>query len=176
MVLGSFGFPRSSMRRVVIEVLLVVGGRGELGGRVARLLLEEGNDVRCLVRAGSDARAPSIRDADELGMASLVDTAESAGVRRFVYISFAGADAALGTPLERAKLATEQRLSRSSVRTVVVRPDAFPEIHLAPLGRLDMAAGKVAVFGKGDARRRWVSIDDVAPLVAMLAAEPDPPP
>ncbi|MDX6252732.1 MAG: hypothetical protein QOF10_6092 [Kribbellaceae bacterium] len=204
--------------------MLVVGGTGELGGRVVRLLREQGIGVRCLVRAGSDdaglrlvgadpvrgdltepesllaacqgvetviatatvigrrlagARAPSILEADEMGMASLVDAAESAGVRRFIYISFAGADAVLGsplsTPLERAKLATEQRLGRSPIRTVIVRPDAFQDIHLAPIGRFDMGAGKAAVFGRGDTKRRWVSTDDVAALVAAVAVEPDPP-
>ncbi|MCW2782534.1 MAG: hypothetical protein JWR35_2983 [Marmoricola sp.] len=208
------------MRKVVIDMLLVVGGTGELGGRVVRLLCEQGNDVRCLVRRDTEdaglralgvsvvhgdlteplglaaacegaqtviatatviarrlagTRKPSIREADEVGMRSLVEEAESAGVERFVYLSFAGADAALGTPLERAKVATERLLSRSSMRSVVVRPDAFQEIHLAPLGRFDMAAGEVAVFGRGDSRRRWVSTDDVAAFVARVAVEPDPP-
>jgi len=201
-------------------MLLVVGGTGELGGRVVRLLLERGNDVRCLVRPGSDGErlealgakvvrgdltdpasladacqgvdtviatataiaqrlagvpGPSIHEADEVGMASLVGTAEAAGVRRFVYLSYAGVDAGFGTPLEKAKLATEQRLARSSLRSVVVRPDAFQEIHLGPLGRFDMKAGKVSVFGSGNTKVWWVSTDDVAALVAALAVEPDPP-
>ena len=121
------------------------------------------------------ARKPSIHDADEVGMASLVTAAESAGVERFVYVSFAGADAALGTALERAKIATEKRLLASAMRAVIVRPDAFQEIHLGPLGRFDVAAGKVSVFGHGDSRRRWVGTEDVAALVASLAVEPDPP-
>lgn len=121
------------------------------------------------------ARTPSIHEADGVGMASLVDAAEDAGVRRFVYVSYAGVDVATGTPLERAKLATEQRLSRSAMRTVIVRPDAFHEVHLAPLGRFDMGAGKVAVIGKGDTKQRWVGTDDVAALVAAVAVEPDPP-
>ena len=201
-------------------MILVVGGTGELGGRVVRLLRERGQRVRCLVRPGSDdselrrqdvdvvrgdltdpeslpaacedadvvvatataiarrlagARHPTIREVDEVGMAALVGAAETAGVERFVYVSYAGADAGLGMPLERAKKATEQRLRTSPMRAVVVRPDAFQEIHLAPVGRFDIAQGKVAVFGTGDARRRWVSVDDVAELLAAVALEPDPP-
>ncbi|WP_328526941.1 SDR family oxidoreductase [Kribbella sp. NBC_00359] len=121
------------------------------------------------------ARTPSIHEADEVGMASLVDAAEAAGVERFVYVSYAGVDAALGTPLERAKLATEQRLSRSAMRTVIVRPEAFQEVHLAPLGRFDMGAGKIAVIGKGDTKQHWVGTDDVAALVTAVAIEADPP-
>jgi uncharacterized protein YbjT (DUF2867 family) len=204
----------------VIEMLLVVGGTGELGGRVVQLLRDQGNEVRCLVRAGSDSsglerqgvqvvrgdltepgslaaacegittvvatatvmtrrlagvRKPSIKEADEVGMGSLVDAAEAAGVRRFVYISFPGVDSASGTPMERAKLATEKRLERSSLQRVVVRADAFQEVHLGPLGRFDLAAGKVAVIGKGDSRRRWISMGDVAALLAAVAVEADPP-
>ena len=108
-------------------------------------------------------------------MAALVTAAESAGVGRFVYMSFPGVDAATGTPLERAKLATERLLEASAMRAVVVRADAFQEIHLGPAARFDIAAGKIAVIGKGDSPRRWISTQDVAALLAALAVEPDPP-
>jgi len=201
-------------------MILVVGGTGELGGRVVRLLRERGQGVRCLVRPGSDdaqlrrldvdvvrgdltdreglpaacegvdvvvatataiarrlagARHPTIHEVDEVGMAALVGAAETAGVERFVYVSYAGVDAGLGMPLERAEKATEQRLRTSPMRAVVVRPDAFQEVHLTPVGRFDIAHGKVAVFGTGDRRRRWVGVDDVAALLAAVALEPDPP-
>ncbi len=120
------------------------------------------------------ARTPTIRETDEIGMLALVEAAESAGVRRFVYISFP-AEHAIGTPMERAKLAVEKRLGTSSMRTVILRSDGFQEIHLAPIGRFDMAAGKVSVIGRGDTRRRWIATDDVAALMAAVAVEPDPP-
>lgn len=123
----------------------------------------------------SGDRHPSIHEADEVGMAALVGAAEAAGVERFVYVSYAGVDAGLGFPLERAKIATERRLAASPMRTAIIRPDAFQELHLGPLGRFDMEHGKVAVFGRGDTKRRWVSVDDVAALVAAVAVEPDPP-
>jgi uncharacterized protein YbjT (DUF2867 family) len=207
--------------KVVVLMILVVGGTGELGGRVVKLLRAQGHDVRCMVRPRSDhsalsglgaslvsgdltrpetlqpacegvttvvatatviarrlagARRPSMREADEEGMAALVSAAESAGVERFVYMSFPGVDAGIGTPLERAKLAIERRLDASSMRAVVVRSDAFQEIHLSPAARFDVASGKAAIVGKGDTRQRWVSVDDVAALVAAVAVEPDPPP
>lgn len=128
-----------------------------------------------IARVLAGAKHPSIHEADEVGMTALVQAAEDAGVQRFVYVSYAGADSALGTPLERAKRAIEKRLAQSTMRSVVVRPDAFQEIHLAPLGRFDIATGKVAVFGKGDTPRRWVATEDVAALVAALVVEADPP-
>ena len=201
-------------------MILVVGGTGDLGGRVVRLLLAGGAPVRCLVRpatpagdlesAGVDvvrgdlvdraslarsvqgvetvvatataigrrlagARSPTIREVDQTGTAALVDAADGAGVARFVYVSYARRGDGLGTPLERAKHAVEQRLAGSSMRVVLVKPDAFQEIHLAPIGRFDVVRRKVAVVGKGDTKRRWVATDDVAALVAALAVADDPP-
>jgi uncharacterized protein YbjT (DUF2867 family) len=205
---------------VVIDMILLVGGTGDLGGRVARILSEQGHRVRCLVRPTSDdavlrelgvevargdltepeslavacrgvttvvatatmiarrlagAAVPTIHEADEKGMASLIAAAESSGVRRFVYMSFPGVDKAIGTPLERAKLATEQRLLRSSLQRVVIRSDAFQEIHFGAAARFDVAAGKIAIIGRGDTKRRWVSTGDVAALIASVAVEADPP-
>jgi uncharacterized protein YbjT (DUF2867 family) len=128
-----------------------------------------------IARVLAGARHPDLHEVDEVGMASLVEAAAGAGVARFVYLSYAGVDSALGTPLERAKVSTEARLARSPMRRVVVRPDAFQEIHLAPIGRFDVRAGKVAVFGKGDTRRRWVATEDVAALVVAVTGEDDPP-
>jgi len=204
----------------VVQMILIVGGTGDLGGRVARILSEQGQSVRCLVRRSGDdavlqglgievvrgdltepdsladacrgvttvvatatviarrlagAALPTIRQVDEEGMASLIGAAEAAGVRRFVYLSFPGVDKAIGTPLERAKLATEERLRSSSMQRVVIRSDAFQEIHLGALARFDVAAGKIAIIGRGDSRRRWVSTSDIAALVASVAMEADPP-
>ena len=124
----------------------------------------------------SGSGGPSIHQVDDVGMAALVDAAQETRVERFIYVSFAGVDAGLGHPLERAKMASEKRLRASTLRATIIRPDAFQEIHLAPLGRFDMQAGKVAVFGKGDMRRRWVATDDVAGLIAAVVLEPTTPP
>jgi uncharacterized protein YbjT (DUF2867 family) len=204
-------------------MILVVGGTGDLGGRIVRRLVDTGQQVRCLVRPSADAavtsslrglgvelaigdlrdpasleracggidtvvscataigrklageKATSLGDVDRDGMAALVAVAEGAGVSRFVYVSYAGVERGLGMPLEHAKLATERRLTASPMRAVLVRPDSFQEIHLGPLGRFDVAAGKVAVFGTGDVPVRWVATEDVASLVAAVAVEVDPP-
>ncbi len=121
------------------------------------------------------AGGPTIREVDELGMLGLVDAAEGAGVTRFVYVSFAGIDSSIGSPIDRAKQAVEQRLGASRMRRVIIRPDAFQDVHLTPLARFDMARGKVAVFGSGKVPQRWVSVDDAAALIAALSVEPDPP-
>jgi NADH dehydrogenase len=74
-----------------------------------------------------------------------------------------------------AKVATEQLLHTSSIRSVIVRPDMFQELWLAPLTGIDAAAGKATIYGRGEAAHRYVAIDDVAALCAHLAVTPDPP-
>lgn len=121
------------------------------------------------------ASSLTIGQVDEEGMLSLVDAAEAADVHRFVYLSFTGVGASVGTPLEHAKLAVEKRLNNSSMQTVIVRADAFQEVHLAPIGRFDIGSGKAAIIGKGNTRRRWVATEDVAALLCAVALEPAPP-
>lgn len=117
----------------------------------------------------------SIRAVDEAGGLALVAAAERAAVERFVFMSFPGAGAGVGTPLERAKLAVEKRLAEGAMPSVIVRADGFQEVHLGPLARFDVAGGKVSIIGRGDCKRRWVATDDVAELVAALAVEDDAP-
>ena len=128
-----------------------------------------------IARRLAGAAHPTIHVADEEGTASLIAAAASAGVRRFVYLSFPGVEKAIGTPTERAKLATEERLHRSAMQRVIIRSDAFQEIHFGAAARFAVAAGKIATIGRGDSKRRWVSTGDIAALVASVAVEPDPP-
>jgi uncharacterized protein YbjT (DUF2867 family) len=112
---------------------------------------------------------------DRVGTLALLEAAEAAGVERFVALSYAGVDAGVGHPLERAKLAVEERLKRSSLRGVAVRPDAFQETHLTETARVDLERGRMAVFGRGESPIRYVAVDDVAALVAAVAREGEPP-
>ncbi|MCA1783489.1 MAG: SDR family oxidoreductase [Dermatophilaceae bacterium] len=104
------------------------------------------------------------------GNRNLVRAAEEAGVRRFVFVSAAGLDQGLGlhAPLMSAKIATEKLLRESPMEAVMVRPDMFQEVWLAPLSGIEPAKGKALVYGKGETRQRYVASDDVAALVAHL--------
>jgi uncharacterized protein YbjT (DUF2867 family) len=118
-----------------------------------------------------------IRAVDGRGSLALVDAAERAGVQRFVYVSYAGAsDAqARGFPLAAAKRAVERRLIASSMRHVIVRPDAFQEVWLSPLTGFDWSNGRMIVFGRGHAQARYVAVDDVAVAIAHWAFAEDAP-
>ena len=163
-----------------LEALGVEVVRGDLLDRASlQTACRDVDTVVCtataIARLLAGGGGPSLPEVDDRGVGNLVDAADAASVERFVYVSYFGVDAGLGFPLERAKAANEDRLRRARLREVIVRPDAFQEVHLAPLGRFDVAGGRVEIIGRGDSKRRWVARDDVAELVTALAFEDDPP-
>jgi uncharacterized protein YbjT (DUF2867 family) len=123
------------------------------------------------------ARDVSIADVDGRGNLNLIRAAVGAGVERFVFVSIAGlcAESAAHAPLPRAKWAAEEALRASALREVVVRPDMFQEVWLAPATGIDPRAGKALIYGQGRCPARYVAIDDVAALIGHLAVTPDPP-
>ena len=201
--------------------ILLCGGTGDLGRRIAARLAGSGAELRALVRpttsdtelrglgfeivsgdlryadslpaavdgirtivstVGSLARTLSgerglrIRDVDHDGYASLIAAAERAHVERFVFLSAALPPiAAKLAPYAAAKAATEQRLRRADLRPVIVRPDMFQELWLSPKTQFNWPKGKLMIFGRGDAKARYVATDDVAALTAYLALAEDPP-
>jgi uncharacterized protein YbjT (DUF2867 family) len=117
----------------------------------------------------------SLDAVDRKGTLALVDAAERFGVDRFVYVSFAGVEGAPRVPITRAKLAVERRLRDSPLRELIVRPDAFQEVWISPLARLDWEGGRLEVMGRGENEVRYVAVDDVARAVASLTLAEDPP-
>lgn len=74
-----------------------------------------------------------------------------------------------------AKWAAERALRSTSMQIVLVRPDMFQEVWLAPVTGIDPAAGTALIYGRGVLPHRYVAIDDVARLCAHLAVVADPP-
>lgn len=201
-------------------MILLVGGTGNLGGRIARHLAAHNLPFRALVRPTTDSgelqelaaeivrgdlresdglkpaldgietvissahsldrtmsgRANgSIRSVDREGYRNLVTLASAAGVQRFVVVSFPGAILASHTPFAEAKLSTERLLRDSTMREVIVRPDAYQEIWLSAARGFDWPSGSVTIFGSGEGRASYVGMDDVAEAIVRLALHPDPP-
>jgi NADH dehydrogenase len=61
------------------------------------------------------------------------------------------------------------------MQRVIVRPDMFQEVWLAPMTGIAPTAGKALIYGRGRTPQRYVAIDDVADLVAHVATADDPP-
>ena len=113
----------------------------------------------------------TIESVDRLGQLTLVDAAESAGVRRFVYISFRD-NPELQYPLTRAKRAVEARLRQGPMDYTILQASYFMEIWLSPALGFDYAAKQVVVFGDGSGRVSWVSSGDVAQAAVACLDEP----
>jgi uncharacterized protein YbjT (DUF2867 family) len=123
------------------------------------------------------AKDVTIAGVDGNGNQNLIRASRDAGATRFVFVSGAGLgpDLAGMGPLTAAKWAAEQALGATGMQRVIVRPDMFQEVWLAPMTGIDPAAGKALIYGRGETPQRYVAVDDVADLVAHLALADDPP-
>jgi uncharacterized protein YbjT (DUF2867 family) len=132
--------------------------------------------VTAMARALAGERL-DLRAVDGRGTLTLVEAAERAGVQRFVFVSYAGLSdqAARYVPIAAAKRAVERRLLASPMQHTIVRPDGFQELWLSPITQFDWARGRVIVFGRGDARTRYVAMDDVAEAIVHWALADDAP-
>jgi uncharacterized protein YbjT (DUF2867 family) len=170
--------------------VLVLGGTGKTGSRVADTLSERGVSVRTAARGGADIRfdwnnpatfegalqgvtgvylvSPVMR-VDFAGVVSdFLDQAERAGVRNVTYLSAYGMEHA---PAEVALRAVELDLeSRGSFTHSIVRPawfmQNFSETFLKPV------EDEIVVPG-GTGGEAFVSAEDIASVAAATLAEPE---
>ncbi|HME82209.1 MAG TPA: SDR family oxidoreductase [Candidatus Eremiobacteraceae bacterium] len=122
--------------------------------------------------ARSRAAGDSIETVDLNGQKNLVDAARTAGVRRFVYISFSTGKSALSYAFKDAKLAVEKHLQASGMDYVILRPAIFMEVWLSPPLGIDAAAGTATLYGSGENPVSYVSAFDVANVAGLAATTP----
>ena len=123
----------------------------------------------CTVTTMPHGQDDGLRRVDHDGVLALVDAAERARVRRFVYVSYSGAIEE-PSPLEKAKRAVERRLRQGKMDAVILRPSYFME---AWLGRnLDLEKNTFQVFGEGTAPVSFVSGADVAEIAVAVLGRP----
>jgi uncharacterized protein YbjT (DUF2867 family) len=196
-------------------VILMVGGTGLVGRRIAVALQRQNKSVRALVRGGSahpkagdlksegvqiadgDLTRPDslaaacdgvdavvctattmptgaddgLRRVDRDGVLGLIDAAERAGARKFVYTSYSG-NLRRQSALETAKRDCEARLLQSGMEAVILRPSYFMEIWLGPHLGFDPMNGRVRIIGAGEATISYISASNVAEFaVAALLRE-----
>jgi uncharacterized protein YbjT (DUF2867 family) len=125
--------------------------------------------VSTATATSSRLEGDSIETVDARGQESLVDAAKAAGVRRFVFVSFA--ESKIDFALQRAKRAVERRIEASGLETTILRPSYFMEGWLSPKLGFDPANGKAQVFGRGASSVSWISIVDVARFAAAAVTD-----
>jgi NADH dehydrogenase len=113
-----------------------------------------------------------LRRVDLDGTMALIEAAERAGVKRFVYTSYSG-NIHIDSPLETAKRTCENRLLRSSMQTVILRPTYFTEVWLSPALGFDFVSGAIRIYGSGEAKGSYISAFDVADFAVAAAVGKD---
>jgi len=118
-------------------------------------------------RGGGD----NLETVDRHGQMQLVEAAEGAGVRHFIYVSFSGNMTDV-SPLSEAKRGVEKRLREGRTTYTIVRPSYFMEVWLSPMLGFDPAGGKVRIYGSGDQPMSMISVPDVGAYVAGCVDNP----
>jgi uncharacterized protein YbjT (DUF2867 family) len=101
----------------------------------------------------------SIESVDLHGQLGLVRAARSAGVRRFIYVSFRD-EPAIQHPLTQAKRSVERAIADLDFTSI--QASWFMEVWLSPALGFDYIHGRARVYGSGSKPISWVSYRDVA--------------
>jgi uncharacterized protein YbjT (DUF2867 family) len=123
-----------------------------------------------ITTATSMPSAPNdgLKRVDHDGTLALIAAAERAGVRRFIYTSYSG-NLRIDSPLETAKRDCENRLLKSRMQAVILRPSYFMESWLSPALGFDVLNGSVRIYGSGNAKVSYISGFNVADIAVAAA-------
>jgi uncharacterized protein YbjT (DUF2867 family) len=102
-----------------------------------------------------------LRRVDHDGVLALIDAAERAGAKKFVYTSYSG-NLRRESALETAKRDCEARLLQSGMDVVILRPTYFMEVWLGPHLGFDPVNGTARIIGTGEAKISYISLSNVA--------------
>lgn len=124
--------------------------------------------VICTATSMPTGADDGLRRVDREGTLALIDAAETAGVKKFVYVSYSG-NIREDCPLETAKRDCENRLLAGAMEAVILRPSYFMEMWLSPVLGFDPANHSVRIYGSGKAKVSYISAFDVAEFAAVAA-------
>lgn len=120
---------------------------------------------------GRGAEASSKVDA--LGHKWLINAAQEAGVKHFVYTSAFGVSSTHPAAFYRIKYEVEQYVQHSGLTHTILRPTAFMDSHAHMLiGQPILETGKVSLFGQGENPRNFVAAQDVAQFAVLALTTP----
>jgi uncharacterized protein YbjT (DUF2867 family) len=170
--------------------ILVLGGTGKTGGRVASRLTALAHRVRTAARHGADTRfdwddpathrtalegvervylvAPVMRTRFAAQVSDFLDLAEAAGVQHVTYLSAYGIE--LAPPQVALRAVELDLIQRATLTHSIVRPawfmQNFSETFLKPID------GAIIV-PTGDGGEAFVDVEDIAAVAAATLADPD---
>jgi len=204
-------------------MILVAGATGILGGMITQRLLDEGKEVRILIRHNSPSEqmalqgmatsAGSLIEAgakpvygdlkgraslieacdgidvvittansamrggedtvdtvDRQGNRNLIEAAQAAGVKQFIFISFLGANLNHPVPLFKAKAEVEVALRESGMPYTILSPNFFMESWIGMVVGIPLQTHlPVTLVGEGNRLHSLISVADVAAFAVAAA-------
>jgi uncharacterized protein YbjT (DUF2867 family) len=111
----------------------------------------------------------SIESVDAEGQLHLVSAAQSAGIERFVFVSFRH-PAGFTFPLDEAKRRVEAALQ--PMNFTILQASWFMEVWLSPALGFDYQNATARLYGAGTNPISWVSFSDVAEMCALVLHHP----
>jgi uncharacterized protein YbjT (DUF2867 family) len=126
------------------------------------------NTVVCTATSMPSGANDGLKRVDLEGTLSLIETAERARVKRFVYVSYSG-NIREDSPLETAKRDCESRLLVGKMQAILLRPSYFMEMWLSPALGFDPIGGTTRIYGSGEAKVSYISSSNVADFAVAAA-------
>jgi uncharacterized protein YbjT (DUF2867 family) len=146
---------------------------GDLKSRTTLDAALKGIDtVVCTANSVTSRReGDSIETVDQMGVQNLIDAAEAAGTKHFIFVSISR-NIRDDFPLAAAKLAAERRLESSTIDYTILLPSYFAETWFSPAVGFDAVSGKIRIYGDGKARVSYVTLGDVAKATIACVDNP----
>lgn len=125
--------------------------------------------ANAVLRGGAD----TLQTVDTEGNRNLIDAAQAAGVKQFIFVSALGVDAGSPVPIFQAKARSEAYLRASGLPYTIIAPPAFMEVWapMVVLGPLQ-AGQPVTLIGAGQRKHSFISITDVAAFTIAAIGHP----
>lgn len=127
-----------------------------------------------ITTANTVLRDFDVEGVDLNGTLSLIEAAQAAGVKHFIFVSIANSDPNSPDPVLHNKALVEQRLKSSGIMSyTILKPGIFMEVWVAMTVGLPLQAGQpVTLVGQGDHRHAFVSQYDVADYAVAAVDNP----
>lgn len=147
---------------------------GDLKNRASLDVACEGTET-VITTANSALRsgADNPQTVDLEGNRNLIDAAQAAGVKHFIFVSAQTADPNSPIPFISAKGKTEQYLQASGLPYTIIAPAAFMEVWIGlVVGMPALGHRSVTVVGSGERKHTFISAGDVAQFAVACVGNP----
>jgi uncharacterized protein YbjT (DUF2867 family) len=121
----------------------------------------------------SQQQEDTFETVDLHGQIQLIDAARAAKIGRYIFVSVSGNLLKHGqNPLLDAKRAVENHLQQSGLAYSILRPTFFMEIWLSPHLGFDFANAKATIYGSGQNKISYISLQNVADFAVESLSNP----